>query len=284
VSDLLPSSTLPIRAGSVAQRPLSLGSRIAVTAMVAVAVVFVALPIVAIFARTTPASFAQELRSAAVLDALRVSLVTTLVAHAIVLLVGTPVAYVLARRSFVGRGLVIGLLELPIVLPPAVAGIGLLAAFGRAGLLGSQLAAFGISIPFTATAVVIASLFVSGPLYIRQAISAFATIDGDVLDAAQTLGASPLRTFAVVAVPLAMPGLEAGSALALARGFGEFGATIMFAGSLQGVTQTLPLAVYALLDTDFEGALAASIVLIMFGVAILIGNKVVSAWTRSRLT
>jgi molybdate transport system permease protein len=226
---------------------------------------------------------ADELQSPTVLNALRVSVTTTLIAHFIVLFVGTPIAYILARRRFRGHSLVVGLMELPMVLPPAVAGIGLLAAFGRAGLLGEWLGQHGISIPFTAAAVVIASIFVSGPFYLRQAIAAFEAIDDDLIDVARTLGASPVRAFATIAVPLAMPGLEAGSALALARGFGEFGATIMFAGNMPGTTQTLPLAVYSLLDTDFNGALATSALLMAFGVMILVTNKVVSAWTTSRL-
>lgn len=258
--------------------------RAAVTLLIALAVTFIALPLVAIAARSSSDTIGAMTHDPDVLAALRVSITTSLIAHLVVLAVGTPIAYALSRHRFPGHALVVGLLELPIVLPPAVAGIGLLAAFGRAGLLGSWLTGAGISIPFTATAVVLAVIFVSGPLYLRQAIAAFDAVDAQLVDAARTLGASPLRAFATVAVPLAMPGLEAGSALALARGLGEFGATIMFAGSLPGTTQTLPLAVYALLDTDFDGALAASILLIAFGVVVLITNRAVTAWASSRLT
>ena len=152
----------------------------------------------------------------------------------------------LATNRFRGRSLAITLVELPIVLPPAVAGIGLLAAFGRFGLCSHT------SIPFTQTAVVLAVAFVSGPLYVRQAIAAFEAVDGTLVDASRTLGAGPVKTFFRVVLPLARGGLGAGEALAFARGLGEFGATIMFAGSLQGVTQTLPLAVYAEFDVNFN--------------------------------
>lgn len=261
-----------------------LAARGVVGLLVGSAVAFVALPLVAIIARVSPATLLEQVGSRVVVEALAVSVITTLVAHAIVLGAGTPLAYVLARSEFRGRSLVIGVLELPIVLPPAVAGIGLLAAFGRAGMLGGTLAAAGISIPFTQAAVVIAVIFVSGPFYLRQAIAAFAEVDGEYLDAARTLGASPVRVCMRVAIPLSLAGLEAGSALALARGFGEFGATIMFAGNMPGVTQTMPLAVYSLMDTNFDAALAASVVLIAIGVAVLITNGIGVRWARSRLT
>src|SRR5262249_40992161 len=157
-----------------------------------------------------------------------------------------PAAYLIAsHRSFPGRKAVLTLVELPLVLPPAVAGIGLLAAFGRFGLLGSSLRFFGIELPFTQTAVVLAIVFVASPFYVRGAIAAFESVDRTLLDASRTLGASQARTFRRIALPLAAGGLGAGAALAFARGIGEFGATIMFAGSLQGLTQTLPLAIYA---------------------------------------
>src|SRR5207237_5187027 len=155
-----------------------------------------------------------------------------------------PAAYLLASRRFPGRAAVVTLVELPLVLPPAVAGIALLAAFGRVGLLGGTLHAVGLSIPFTKTAVVLAVAFVESPFYLRGAIAAFEAVDRTLLDAARTLGAGPARVFSRVALPLALGGLGASSAVALARGLGEFGATIIFAGSLQGVTQTLPLAIY----------------------------------------
>src|SRR5438874_468913 len=187
-------------------------------------------------------------------DGLPGSLKTTIVAHALVLQLGTPTAYVLATRRFRGRSLLVTLVELPLVLPPAVAGLGLLAAFGRAGLLHT-------TIPFTQAAVVLAVSFVASPLYVRAAIAAFEAVDANVVAASRTLGAGPVRTFFRIVLPLARGGLVAGVALAFARGLGEFGATIMFAGSLRGVTQTLPLAVYAEFDVNFDVALAVSALL-----------------------
>jgi len=183
-----------------------------------------------------------------------------------------------------GKAAVVTLIELPLVLPPAVAGIGLLAAFGRLGLLGSSLDAFGISLPFTQSAVTVAVAYVASPLYIRQAIAAFEATDPNLAAASRTLGASPVRTFFRVILPLARGGLIAGLALSFARGLGEFGATIMFAGSLQGVTQTVPLAIYAQFDQDFEATLAMSAVLVLFSVALLATLHAGLSWQRSEST
>src|SRR5207237_3102100 len=191
-----------------------------------------------------------------------------------------PAAYLLASRRFPGRAAVVTLVELPLVLPPAVAGIALLAAFGRVGLLGGTLDALGLSIPYTQTAVVLAVAFVESPFYVRGAIAAFEAVDRTLLDAARTLGAAPARVFARVALPLALGGLGAASAVALARGLGEFGATIIFAGTLRGVTQTLPLAIYAELDEDFDTALAIGALFVLVGAALLVTVKLVPAWTR----
>jgi molybdate transport system permease protein len=239
----------------------------------AVALAFLVLPVVAIFLRVPPADLLHALGRDVTREALLVSLKTSAIAHAAVLLFGTPAAWVLARKRFRGRGLVLALIELPLVLPPAVAGIALLAAFGRAGLLGDELDALGIQIPFTQTAVVLAVAFVESPFYLRGAIAAFEALDGSLLDAARTLGASPARVFARIGLPLAAGGLGAASALALARGLGEFGATIIFAGSLQGVTQTLPLAIYAQFEQDFDTALAISALFILIGAVLLIALK-----------
>jgi molybdate transport system permease protein len=242
-------------------------------AATAIALAFLLLPVVAIFLRVPPGDLVGALDHDVTRDALVVSIKTSAIAHAAVLLVGTPAAYLLARRRFPGRGVVLTLIELPLVLPPAVAGIGLLAAFGRAGLLGAQLNALGVQIPFTQTAVVLAVAFVESPFYFRGAIAAFEAVDGTLVDAARTLGAGPARVFLRVALPLAAGGLGAASALALARGLGEFGATIIFAGSLQGVTQTLPLAIYAQFEQDFDIALAISALFILVGALLLVTLK-----------
>jgi molybdate transport system permease protein len=199
----------------------------------------------------------------------------------LILLFGTPTAWFLATRRFPGRAVLITLLELPFVLPPAVAGIGLLVAFGRFGLLGKH---FGIweQLSFNWLAVTFAIMLVSSPLYVRQAIAAFEALDQNVVAASRTLGAGPARTFFRVALPLASGGLAAGEALCLARSIGEFGATIMFAGSLQGRTQTLTLAVYQEFDSDFDTALAISALLVLISVAILLALKLSVLWQPSR--
>ena len=252
--------------------------------VLAVAVVFLAVPVAALFLRVPPGDLLHAARSGVFRDALVVSLKTSLVAHAAVLLVGTPAAYVLARRRFPGRGVVLSLLELPLVLPPAVAGVALLATFGRYQLLGGTLHALGITVGFTQTAVVLAVAFVESPFYVRGAVAAFESVDPTLIDAARTLGASPARVFARVALPLAAGGLGAASALALARGLGEFGATIVFAGSLRGVTETLPLAIYSQFDQDFDVALAIGALFVLVGVAILLLLKLLPVWTRSSST
>ncbi|MDX6414086.1 MAG: molybdate transport system permease protein [Gaiellaceae bacterium] len=248
-------------------------------AATAAAIAFLLLPVAAIFLRLPPGDLIGALGNHVTRDALLVSIRTSAIAHAAVLLVGTPAAYLLARHRFRGRGAVLTLIELPLVLPPAVAGIALFAAFGRTGLLGDQLDALGVQIPFTQTAVILAVAFVESPFYFRGAIAAFEAIDGTLVDAARTLGASPARVFARVALPLAAGGLGAASALALARGLGEFGATLIFAGSLQGVTQTLPLAIYAQFDQDFDTALAISALFIVFG-ALMLTTLKLYGWLR----
>ena len=255
-----------------------------VGAATAVALAFLLLPIVAIFVHTSPGHLVSQFSSPVVKDAFVVSLKTSAIAQLLILLFGTPTAYLLATRRFPGRSLAITLVELPLVLPPAVAGIGLLAAFGRLGLLGPTLQAFGITLPFTQAAVVAAVAFVASPLYVRQAIAAFEGVDPNLVAASRTLGVGPLRTFARVVLPLARAGLVAGLALSFARGLGEFGATIMFAGSLQGVTQTLPLAIYAQFDQDFDAAVAMSAVLVLISIALLVSLRLLLSWQRSPST
>jgi molybdate transport system permease protein len=245
------------------------------------ALAFLLIPIAAIFLRVPPGDLVDALGSDVARDALRVTLATTLVAQLVILAVGTPAAYLIATRRFRGRALVITLVELPLVLPPAVAGIGLLAAFGRFGLLGETLSAFGVEVAFTRLAVVLAIVFVAGPFFLRTAIAAFEAVDSTFVDASRTLGAGPARTFVRVALPLASGGLGAGAALAFARGLGEFGATIMFAGSLQGVTQTLSLAVYEQFDVDFDTALAIGAELVAASAVLLLAVKLIPSWRPS---
>jgi len=233
------------------------------------ALVFLTLPIAAIFLEAGPSELVASLGERQALDALWLSLVTTTIALALILLVGTPAAYLLATRSFRGRAAVVTLIELPLVVPPAVAGIGLLAAFGPAGLLGGAIEDAGIRLVFETAGVIVALVFVASPFYLRQAQAAFETVDPSWTSASRTLGAGEARTFARVAVPAALPGLGAGAALAWGRALGEFGATLIFAGSLRGVTQTAPLAIVALFGTDFDAALALSAVLVAVAAALL---------------
>jgi len=245
---------------------------------------FLALPIAAIFLRTPPGDLLDQLSNPVVKDALVVTIKTSVVAQLLILGFGTPTAYLLAGSRFRGRSLAIVLVELPLVLPPAVAGIGLLAALGRTGLLGGTLDFLGLSIPFTQAAVTLAVAYVASPLYVRQAIAAFEATDPNLTAASRTLGAGPARTFFRVVLPLARGGLIAGLALSFARGLGEFGATIMFAGSLQGLTQTFSLAIYAEFANNFDLALAMGGVLVLVSVILLVTLRLGLSWQRSGST
>jgi molybdate transport system permease protein len=247
------------------------GFTVLLTVALAVALVFLTLPVVAIFVDVGPGELLSGLDDPAAVDALRLSLECTVAALAIIVVVGTPAAYLLATREFRGKAIVVTLIELPLVLPPAVAGIGLLAALGPKGLLGGA----GPDLVLTTAGVIVALVFVAAPFHLRQAQAAFAAVDPAWLDASRTLGASPARTFARVAVPAALPGLVAGLALAWGRALGEFGATLMFAGSFRGVTQTVPLAIYERFSTDFTGALALAAVLVAVSAALLAAVKLV---------
>jgi molybdate transport system permease protein len=245
-----------------------------------VTLTFLVLPVVALFTRVPLRDLLNALGTPAARDALVVSAKTSAIAHVSVLLVGTPAAWALARYRFRGRTLVISLIELPLVLPPAVAGIALLVTFGRLGLLGGALDFFGVHLGFTQAAVILAVAFVESPFYVRGAIASFEAIDETLVEAARTLGASPFRVFRRVALPLAAGGLAAASALALARGLGEFGATLLFAGSLQGVTQTLPLAIYAQFEADLDVALAIGALFVLFGALVLLTLNLLPGWIR----
>ncbi len=252
-------------------RPSWFPALLAVT--VALAVAFLGVPILAVFADAGPARLLSSLGDPSAREALVLSLETSLIAVGLVALVGTPAAYALATRRFRGRSALLTLLELPLVLPPAVAGIALLAALGPHGLLGGVLRGAGIELVFETAGVVVALMFVSAPFHLRQAQAAFAGVDPRWLEASRTLGAAEAGTFARVAIPAAAPGLLAGLALAWGRALGEFGATLLFAGSFRGVTQTAPLAIYERFDSDFTGALALSGVLVVASAALLLGVK-----------
>jgi len=242
----------------------------------AVVVAFVGLPILALFAYGTLSGFLNSFSSDFVVDALRLSLVTTLTTLLIVITFGTPVAYFNARNSYRGKRVIETLIDLPIVLPPAVAGIALLLAFGRYGLLGQYFHILGINIAFATTAVIIAQIFVSSPFYIRQATTSFEDVDPEYERAAHTLGASSAGTFFRVTAPIALNGLVSGALMTWARALGEFGATILFAGNFQGVTQTMPLAIYTALDSNLDSAVYLSIILVLISFAVIVTVKVLT--------
>jgi molybdate transport system permease protein len=245
-------------------------------AALALALVFLALPVLAIFVDAGPGELLASLGDESARDALLLSLKATTVAMAIIIVVGTPAAYLLATRDFKGRSLAVTMIELPLVLPPAVAGIGLLAALGPKGLLGGVIEDAGVELVLATAGVVVALVFVAAPFYMLQAQAAFAAVDRNWLEASRTLGASEARTFVRVAVPGAAPGMVTGVALAWGRALGEFGATLMFAGSFQGITQTVPLAIYDRFATDLTGALALSAVLVAVSVALLLTVRLVA--------
>jgi molybdate transport system permease protein len=232
--------------------------------------------VVALVIRVPPGELIRRLQDPTLLDALRLSLLTSFGATAAVVALGLPVAYLLATTTFRGKRLVEVLIDLPMVLPPTVAGVGLLLAFGRNGLLGGVLGAAGLSVPFTTLAVIIAQVFVAAPFFIAATRAGLGEVDRRYLDAAATLRASPIRTLFQVMLPLAFPSLLAGAAMTWARALGEFGATITFAGNMPGITQTMPLAVYIALQSDLEAAVAMSVLLLALSLGILLGIRLTS--------
>ncbi len=266
------------------RRGRGLAVQVAVAATTIVLVGFLALPFVALLLRVSPAQLFARLGEPVVRDALRLSLVTSAAATFIVVLLGLPVAYLLATREFFGKRVVEVLIDLPMVLPPTVAGFALLMAFGRMGLLGRSLSALGVTLPFTTAGVVIAQVFMAVPFFVGPARAGFAGIDRKLLDAAATLRASESQTFFRVVLPLAAPALVAGIAMSCARALGEFGATITFAGNLPGTTQTMPLAVYIALQSDLDAAVVLSVLLLVMAFGLLLGLRSAPAgwmWNRA---
>lgn len=233
------------------------------------------LSLLALLLRVSPAELLGRLRDPLVLDALRLSLLTSTAAAAAVAVMGLPLAYLLATRSFPGKRAVEVLVDLPMVLPPTVAGLALLLAFGRMGLAGRALGALGISIPFTTLAVVVAQVFMAAPFFVNAARAGFASVDSRFLDAAATLRAAEPGLFFRVMVPLSLPSLLAGIGMSWARALGEFGATITFAGNLPGRTQTMPLGVYVALQQDLELSVTLSLILVVFSLLLLVGIRLV---------
>lgn len=234
---------------------------------------YVALPLAALFLVVPPLDLARHLASPTAVQALALSVRTTAVATALCVVLGAPVAYLLARHPFRGRDLVDTLVDLPITIPPVVAGVALLLAFGRRGLLGRHLEVMGASVAFTTVAVVMAQVLIASPFFVKAARAGFESVDTRLEAAARTLGASPWRVFWTITVPLARPALLSGIVLAWARALSEFGATMMFAGNFPGRTQTLPLAVMTALESDLETAVAVSAVSLVLALVALVAAK-----------
>lgn len=250
-------------------------SRAIVLVAAAAMLTLLVLPVVALVSRAgAEGALSVALGSPAIIDALLLSLGTTAVAMAVVVGLGTPLAFVLARRHVRGAALLETAVNLPIVLPPAVAGLALLLVFGRSGLLGSWLVSGGIVIPFSTAAVVLAQVFVAAPFFILAARAGLAGVDADIEDAARVDGASEWQLFRWVTLPQAAPALAAGLVMCWARAMGEFGATIMFAGNVPGRTQTLPLSVYAEFQGgDLEASIAAATILVLAAFGVLVAVR-----------
>jgi molybdate transport system permease protein len=243
---------------------------IGAAALIISVTLYLALPVLALFFRTTPELFLSSLSCPEVISALTLSLVTSVISLAVVILLGTPFAYVHCRNQYPGKVLVDTLIDLPLVLPPAVAGVALLVLYGRVGILGQYFNILGVSLAFTTLAVIMAQIFVASPFYLRQAKSLFEQLDPAYEQTARTLGATQFAIFTRIILPLTAGGLVSGAVMTFGRALGEFGATIMFAGNLPGVTQTMPLAVYIGMEGNFTVGLTISIILVLISFAIMI--------------
>ena len=251
-------------------------------ALAGLSALFLSLPILVLVARAIfDGSLGRALTAQVVLSALALSLATTAISLVITVAFGLPLAYVLARRRFRGAGLVEAIVDLPLVLPPAVAGLALLLLLGRRGFLGGPLDAIGIEIPFTTLAVILAQTFVSAPFFIRSARTGIASVELDLEAAARVDGASDIEVFRHITVPLAGSALAAGLVMSWARSLGEFGATIMFAGNIEGRTQTLPLVVYGEFQGgDLDGSIAAAAILVLAAFGVLVAVRLLH-WGRA---
>jgi len=243
--------------------------------LIAGVTLYLALPILALFIRISPDMFFETVHDPNVISALWLSLFTTCITLAVVIVVGTPFAYYHCRYSYPGKVVVDTLIDLPLVLPPAVAGVALLVLYGRVGLLGKYFNMFGMPLAFTTLAVIMAQIFVASPFYLRQAKSLFEQLDPAYEQTARTLGASSLRTLTLVTLPMTATGLISGAVMTFGRALGEFGATIMFAGNLPGVTQTMPLAVYVGMQGNINVGLTISILLVIISFTIMIAVRLI---------
>lgn len=257
-------------------------ARILVGLLAGIFFLFIGIPLVALLFRESPALVWSEMLQPDVFQALQLSLLTTTLSALVAVLFGLPVAYILARADFPGRKLLETLVTLPTVLPPVVAGIALLLAFGRVGLFGRYLDMLGITIPFTTVAVVMAQTFVAAPFFINSTKAGLEQLDKRYEMAAYTLRASPFYAFRRVVLPLIRPALLSGIGLSWARALGEFGATITFAGNFPGTTQTMPIAVYIASESDLDKSIALSVVLLAVSFAILLALRLGRGYVEAR--
>lgn len=237
--------------------------RLVLALVIAIILAFLFLPLLSVFVTMGPVELFTNLNTPIAYQALFLSLKTSFTSLFLIVAFGTPLAYWMSRTSFWGKRILEVGVQMPIVAPPAVAGVGLLLVFGNLGLLGGVFSAFGVDVTFTAIAVVMAQTFISGPFFVVTTRQAFESVDKELPAVSRTLGVTPWGTFWRIMVPLALPGMLAGAALSLARALGEFGATIVFAGNLPGKTQTFPLAIYTALQSDLDVAVAMSALLLL---------------------
>jgi molybdate transport system permease protein len=231
---------------------------------------FIVLPIIAVFLRINPYQVSAQLQNRQIINAVELSLFTSAIAAIVSLLLAVPTAYFMATKKFPGKAIIDTLIDLPIVLPPAVAGVALLYAFAPKGILGPILNRLGLIIPGSTIAVILAQIFVASPFILRSAKTGFENLDQDVINSAKILTGSRLRVFFTVILPLTARAITSGIMMTWARALGEFGATLMFAGNLPGITQTMPLAIYILINSDPQAGVMLSIILIAIAFAILI--------------
>jgi len=239
---------------------------------------FFAIPIIALFLRISPLDWWQSLHEESLLNAVRVSLTSSLISLAVIVITGTPLAYLISRPRFRFKNIIDTIVDLPTVLPPSVAGVALLITLGRQGLLGQWLSVLGIQLPFTLAAVIIAQVFIAAPFFVRSAAVGFSAVDDEIVQAAQLDGANRFELMRYIYLPLAQTALISGGVMSWSRALGEFGATILFAGNFPGRTQTMPMAIYLGFEVDLNLALTLSVILVSISfIALLLVKRLVQS-------
>jgi molybdate transport system permease protein len=257
--------------------------QIFLTLLVVAIVTYLVLPLLSVFITKSPVLLWEKLNGSLAYEALILSLQTSIISILFIVVFGTPLAYRLAKSEFRGKKLLETVLKMPIVAPTAVVGVGLLLVFGQRGLLGGTLSLFGLEIPFTAIAVVMAQIFMASPFYLNTARQSFEAVDDQLLAVSRTLGVSPWMTFWRITTPLALPGLLSGVGLSWALALGEFGVTMMFAGNMPGKTQTLPLAIYTAMESDANVAVAIAALLLTVSFMLLLFVTLIDKYMRNKI-